>query len=463
MPATLDVKGDVAIEPRYRGIFKVNGYVLKARLVAAWNDGTTLVPEAKHAGSRLHCDAPVMFVALGDSRGVRSAAMQIDGAVVPVLAGTAARGASARLPCRRRRVVRWREAAAQRRSRPRAGRHRRARVRAGRRQHTGRARVRLAASIVRRPLPADRAPGRRERLSGALAAQRAGDDRAAGRLAAARRHAACTTARSTTCRRPSDGRRGLRRDLRRRLHGSGQPLRAERPRDQVRPALHRPHLRRRRRGRGAAAPARPPDPVPARRLGDRGLLPAPGEPLRARPFAVAYLAAAAACTALLTLLRLVRPARQPRRRAVRRCHRGALRRALRAAAAGADRAPARLDHALRRPHRLMVATRRIDWYRLFDRMRAQGGAPAAQAATSGAAKPSPAPARGSSRPRRPPAISWKSGWRCSTSARCRCRRCGRRPSARRGRSARAGSSGAPTRRCTRPRSSRRAGGGRSLR
>ena len=87
-PATLDVKGDVAIEPRYRGIFKVNGYVLKARLVAAWNDGATLVPEAQHPGSRLHCDAPVMFVALGDSRGVRSAAMQIDGAVVPVLAGT---------------------------------------------------------------------------------------------------------------------------------------------------------------------------------------------------------------------------------------------------------------------------------------------------------------------------------------------------------------------------------------
>jgi len=87
-PATLDVKGEVAIEPRYRGIFKVNGYVLKARLVAAWNDGATLVPEAQRTGSRLHCDAPVMFVALGDSRGVRSAAMQIDGAAVPVLAGT---------------------------------------------------------------------------------------------------------------------------------------------------------------------------------------------------------------------------------------------------------------------------------------------------------------------------------------------------------------------------------------
>jgi inner membrane protein len=87
-PATLDVQGDVAIEPRYRGIFKVNGYVLKARLRATWDDGASLVPQAEHAGSRLHCDAPVLFVALGDSRGVRSAAVQIDGAAVPVSAGT---------------------------------------------------------------------------------------------------------------------------------------------------------------------------------------------------------------------------------------------------------------------------------------------------------------------------------------------------------------------------------------
>jgi inner membrane protein len=88
MPASLEVHGNVALEPRHRGIFKVNGYVLKARLVAAWNDGATLVPHAEHPGSRLQCAAPVMFVALGDSRGVRSAAMQIDGTAVPVLAGT---------------------------------------------------------------------------------------------------------------------------------------------------------------------------------------------------------------------------------------------------------------------------------------------------------------------------------------------------------------------------------------
>jgi inner membrane protein len=87
-PATLDIDGNAAIEPRYRGIFKVSGYVLKARFVAGWNDGAALVPQAQHAGSRLVCDAPTMFVALGDSRGVRSAALRIDGVVVPVLAGT---------------------------------------------------------------------------------------------------------------------------------------------------------------------------------------------------------------------------------------------------------------------------------------------------------------------------------------------------------------------------------------
>ena len=118
-PATLDVKGDVALEPRYRGIFKVNGYVLKARLVAAWNDGATLVPEAQHPGSRLHCDAPVMFVALGDfarraQRGDADRRRRRAGA-----RRNAARFASARLPRRCRRVVRRCAPAAARRGRRR--------------------------------------------------------------------------------------------------------------------------------------------------------------------------------------------------------------------------------------------------------------------------------------------------------------------------------------------------------
>jgi inner membrane protein len=87
-PASLEMKGDVAIEPRYRGIFKVNGYVLKATLAAQWKDGTALVPDVEHAGSRMQCDAPKVFLALGDSRGVRSALVRIDGAAAAVLPGT---------------------------------------------------------------------------------------------------------------------------------------------------------------------------------------------------------------------------------------------------------------------------------------------------------------------------------------------------------------------------------------
>ena len=38
----LDVGAKVALEPRYRGIFKVNGYVMKATLTATWPDGSAL-------------------------------------------------------------------------------------------------------------------------------------------------------------------------------------------------------------------------------------------------------------------------------------------------------------------------------------------------------------------------------------------------------------------------------------
>lgn len=87
-PAALDVQAEAAIEPRYRGIFKVNGYVLKARLAATWPDGLALQPPAGRDGSRVRCEAPVMFVALGDSRGVRSASVRLDGSSRAVLPGT---------------------------------------------------------------------------------------------------------------------------------------------------------------------------------------------------------------------------------------------------------------------------------------------------------------------------------------------------------------------------------------
>ena len=87
-PSDLDIAAQVALEPRHRGIFKVNGYVMKATLAATWPDGSALVPKAEHVGSRLHCQPPQVLLALGDSRGVRSATVRVEGREAVVLPGT---------------------------------------------------------------------------------------------------------------------------------------------------------------------------------------------------------------------------------------------------------------------------------------------------------------------------------------------------------------------------------------
>ena len=132
-------------------------------------------------------------------------------------------------------------------------------------------------SFAGRFLPLERTV-ERDRLSRHLEAERAGDDGAAG----GRGRRLRLRLRQRPGRRAARARaRPLRGDLRRFLHRPGQRLHAQRPRDQVRGAFHRPDLPRRRRDRGVAPGARPSDPVPAGRIGDRDVLPAPGEPGRA--------------------------------------------------------------------------------------------------------------------------------------------------------------------------------------
>ena len=87
-PATLDVSAKAAIETRHRGIFKVNGYAMKAILQARWADLAALEPTAQHTGGKLRCDAPVVFVAVGDARGIRNATISVGGATLTVLPGT---------------------------------------------------------------------------------------------------------------------------------------------------------------------------------------------------------------------------------------------------------------------------------------------------------------------------------------------------------------------------------------
>jgi inner membrane protein len=87
-PKTLEIDARAALEPRYRGIFRVNGYALKANVTATWPDPAALRPKAEHAGSRLSCEAPVLLVGVGDARGLRRVTLRVQGEPVDVLPGT---------------------------------------------------------------------------------------------------------------------------------------------------------------------------------------------------------------------------------------------------------------------------------------------------------------------------------------------------------------------------------------
>ncbi|AKJ32186.1 cell envelope integrity protein CreD [Caldimonas brevitalea] len=88
VPTQLDVEASVAIEPRQRGLFKVNTYVTKARLQARWPHLGALLPKAKRTDSHVECSAPKLMVSLGDARGIRVAQVQVQGGALAVLSGT---------------------------------------------------------------------------------------------------------------------------------------------------------------------------------------------------------------------------------------------------------------------------------------------------------------------------------------------------------------------------------------
>jgi inner membrane protein len=70
-------------------LFKVNTYGGKLTVAAEWPQAVSMAPQRSRPGSRLQCDAPSLALALDDPRGIRSAALTIDGAPRPLLAGTA--------------------------------------------------------------------------------------------------------------------------------------------------------------------------------------------------------------------------------------------------------------------------------------------------------------------------------------------------------------------------------------
>lgn len=87
-PHALAVDTDARAEARYRGLFKVNGYNATSTLRARWNHLAKLQPQREHTGSRLHCEAASLWLAVTDPRGIREAKVQIDGAPLEVRPGT---------------------------------------------------------------------------------------------------------------------------------------------------------------------------------------------------------------------------------------------------------------------------------------------------------------------------------------------------------------------------------------
>ncbi|MCW7538353.1 cell envelope integrity protein CreD [Aquabacterium sp. A7-Y] len=88
VPARLEVQASASLQPRYRGLFKVNSFGGKAVLKAQWDSLATLVPERKHADSRMNCGAPILMVTSSDPRGFLAAQVQVQGQPLKTEAGT---------------------------------------------------------------------------------------------------------------------------------------------------------------------------------------------------------------------------------------------------------------------------------------------------------------------------------------------------------------------------------------
>jgi inner membrane protein len=86
-PQSLAVKGSIDIEPRHRGIFKINGYALNATLRAQWADGALAAREPRHGGT-VACGSPNLMVAVSDSRGIRVARVKVNGQALDVAPGS---------------------------------------------------------------------------------------------------------------------------------------------------------------------------------------------------------------------------------------------------------------------------------------------------------------------------------------------------------------------------------------
>jgi inner membrane protein len=88
LPQRLVVDATARIEPRTRGIFRINGYSMTSKLQADWSDLAALQPPPLRSGAQRTCADPVLWVGVTDPRGIRSASLTIAGTRPTVRPGT---------------------------------------------------------------------------------------------------------------------------------------------------------------------------------------------------------------------------------------------------------------------------------------------------------------------------------------------------------------------------------------
>lgn len=102
MPEQLKLTTGAAMEERARGLHKVNTYNLKAHITAQWGSLASLTPQSTVKNSRMHCGAPIVMMAVGDARGIRTAQLTLANQTLTLKPGTFhptySRGLHAMLP-----------------------------------------------------------------------------------------------------------------------------------------------------------------------------------------------------------------------------------------------------------------------------------------------------------------------------------------------------------------------------
>lgn len=102
MPEQLTLQSGAAMQERARGLHKVNTYNLKAHITAQWGSLASLQPQATIKGSRMQCGTPILMMAVGDARGIRTAQLTLGEQTLPLRPGTFhptySRGLHAALP-----------------------------------------------------------------------------------------------------------------------------------------------------------------------------------------------------------------------------------------------------------------------------------------------------------------------------------------------------------------------------